>query len=154
MEEQRFDIVFAGATLPGFDRDTVARNLVQVFRATPETVARLLDGGTHVLKRGLDAAAAQKYRNALEQAGAAVEITAVTAAVVAPAPEHEFTLAPIGSDLLAPHERRQVSAVAPDTSGLSLAEPGVRLAPETPPAPPPPDTSHITLAAPEMLPPT
>lgn len=153
MEEQRFDIVFAGATLPGFDRDTVARNLVQIFRTTPETVARLLDGGTHVLKRGLDDAAAQKYRNALEQAGAAVEITAVTAAVVAPTPEYGFTLAPAGTDLLAPHERRQVSAIAPDTSGLSLAEAGVRLAPEAPPAPPPPDTSHITLAAPETLPP-
>ncbi len=74
MQEQRFDIVFHGETAPGIPREVVAHNLVQLFRTTADTVARLLDGGSHTLKRGLDAEAAQRYRSALERAGALVAL--------------------------------------------------------------------------------
>ena len=74
MPEQCFDIVFHGETAPGIPREVVAGNLAQLFRTTPDTVARLLDGSTHTLKRGLDAAAAERYRSALERAGAVVTL--------------------------------------------------------------------------------
>ncbi len=152
MDPQRFDIVFRGETAPGVARATVARNLVQVFRTTPETVERLLDGGKHMLKRGLDADTAQKYRAALERAGAiAMLVPAVPepgAGPVAPATD-ALTLAPAGTEVLAAHERRHSTATAPDTSHIDLAEPGVDLRPAAPSAPPPPpDTSRLSLAEP------
>lgn len=181
MDEQRYDIVFNGVTLPGIDRSTVMHNLVQVFRTTQQTVERLLDGGTHVLKRDVDAATAQKYRAALERAGAHVNVvptgspTEEAPATSDTTPQYGFVLAPVGADLLAPHERRRVEAVVtpdisalslaepgadlgvrsaatapapPDVSALTLAEPGIRLSPESAPAPPAPDTAHLSLAPP------
>lgn len=175
MERQRFDIVFRGETAPGVAREDVARSLVQVFRTTPETVERLLDGGTHTLKRGLDADTAQKYRAVLERAGAiAVLVPVAPEQVAEPAVPAELTLAPAGADVLAAHERRRSTATAPDTahielapagadldpgtraapppppdtSRISLAEPGERLAPPAPPPPAAPDTSHLTVAPP------
>ncbi|MCP5320780.1 MAG: hypothetical protein H7A12_08145 [Pseudomonadales bacterium] len=148
MPEQCFDIVFHGETAPGIPREVVAGNLAQLFRTTPDTVARLLDGSTHTLKRGLDAAAAERYRSALERAGAVVTLQPAPAVpATAPAPASpELGLAPVGSDVLAPHERRQITATAPDTSHIGLNAAGTRLSPPGPVPPEPPDTSHLTLA--------
>lgn len=143
VEEQRFDIVFRGVTRPGTPRETVAAKLSQLFRVPPETVARLFGGGTHTLKRGLDADEARHYQEVLASAGAMVQLQL---SEPDPATSSALTLAPAGSDLLAPHERRQTTATAPDTSHLSLAEPGVRLGTPTESRATPPDTSHLSLA--------
>lgn len=154
-EQQSFDIVFRGVTAPGIARETVARNLVQLFGTTSEIVDRLLGGGTHTLKRGLDAHEAERYRDTLARAGALVQLQAASTVDPQSSPDgatspdttaQEWTLAPVGSDLLAAHERRQVTATAPDTSHISLAEAGVRLGPVITVEATPPDTSHITLA--------
>ncbi|WP_075184949.1 hypothetical protein [Teredinibacter haidensis] len=57
----------------------------------------------------------------------------------------EIDLAEAGADVLRPEERKIVEAVAVDLSGMSLASPGEKLAPEKPAPPPPPDISGITL---------
>ncbi|HMV72776.1 MAG TPA: hypothetical protein PKC08_11425, partial [Pseudomonadales bacterium] len=54
----------------------------------------------------------------------------------------------VGSDVLAPHERRQITATAPDTSHIGLTEAGTLLSSPGPLPPDPPDTSHLTLAPP------
>ncbi len=177
MSEPRYDILFAGETLGGTDRNTVADNLGRLFKATPETVARLMGGGTHVLKRGTDRETALKYESAMERAGARAILREASSEAVPAAPaqspaapaaapartataqpahaaakavaEPGFSLAPPGADVLAPHERRTVQAVAVDTSGISIAS--VFMTEPTynrPPLPPAPDTSHISIAAP------
>jgi len=171
MSEPRYDILFAGEILAGNHRDTVADNLARLFKATPETVNRLMDGGTHVLKRGTDRETALKYGSAMQRAGARAILREVAAesapmppppqtpapAPVPPQPTPARTagpdaaglsLAPPGAEVLAPHERRSVDAVVVDTSGITLAS--VFAAPSDTDRPPPaaPDTSHISIAAP------
>jgi hypothetical protein len=172
MSEPRYDILFAGEILAGNHRDTVADNLARLFKATPETVDRLMDGGMHVLKRGTDRETALKYESAMQRAGARAILREVAAESAptppppqtpapAPAPPDPapartagpdatgLSLAPPGSEVLAPHERRSVDAVVVDTSGIALAS--VFAAPsgtDRPPPPAAPDTSHISIAAP------
>lgn len=58
----------------------------------------------------------------------------------------DVDLAPVGADVLTEEERKPLVTVNVDTSGLSLAEPGVRLAPPKPEPPRAPDVSNISLA--------
>jgi hypothetical protein len=131
-----------------------------------------MDGGMHVLKRGTDRETALKYESAMQRAGARAILREVAAESAptppppqtpAPAPVPAdpapartagpdatgLSLAPPGSEVLAPHERRSVDAVVVDTSGIALAS--VFAAPsgtDRPPPPAAPDTSHISIAAP------
>lgn len=186
MTEKRFDILFRGELLPGFTAAQAGENLSRLFRLAPEQAARLISGGSHVLKRSTDEATAAKYREALHRAGIRVELRATAA----PASESRtpqgtsgagtpWSLSAPGSDLLAEDERPRVEAVVvetghiklasvfaedrpaptrdeaepPDTSHLSVAEPGADLLPDRaePPAARLPDTSAIELAAPGAL---
>ena len=168
MSDSRFDILFGGELLPGFAPEVVGENLGKLFKATPETVIRLLAGGVHALKKGADLETALKYQAAMQRAGAKAILREVppTAAVAAgatpasqPAPAAPVTataasgaalgLAPGGGELLEPHERNAAEPVQVDITGIKLAPvfaapPG----PAGPPAPPAPDTSHISIAAP------
>lgn len=54
-------------------------------------------------------------------------------------------LAPVGADVLTAEERVVVPGVSVDTSGMQLAEPGVRLGEPKAKAPPPPSTAHLHL---------
>lgn len=148
MSDERFDIVFGGQLLSGFAPATVADNLARLFNATPETVARLLDGGMHTLKRNVDAATAAKYRSAMERAGAHATLCPLApdpATVALPATGLE--LAPPGGDLLAAHERRPDTVVEVDTSHIRLASAFATPPEEERPLPAAPDTSHISIAA-------
>ena len=165
MSDSRFDILFGGELLPGFAPEVVGENLGKLFKATPETVTRLMAGGVHALKKGADLETALKYQAAMQRAGAkailrevppeaVVTASAVPApqaaspAPVTPAPGATLSLAPSGGELLEPHERHAPEPVQVDISGIKLA-PAFAAAPE-PGAPPPraPDTSHISIAAP------
>lgn len=57
-----------------------------------------------------------------------------------------FDIAPVGADVLKPEERKEEVVTEVDTSGLSVGELGQNLAPPKPTAPPPPDTSGLSLA--------
>ena len=57
------------------------------------------------------------------------------------------SLAPAGADVLREDERAVTATADIDTTGLDLDEPGQRLSPEPPPAPPAPDTSHLEMGA-------
>ncbi|MCB1680261.1 MAG: hypothetical protein KDI16_16390 [Halioglobus sp.] len=56
-------------------------------------------------------------------------------------------VAPVGSDVLRPHERTTPPSAEIDTSALVLDESAQRLSDEPPPPPPAPDTSHLALGA-------
>jgi hypothetical protein len=147
MSDERFDIVFGGELLAGFAPATVADNLARLFKAAPETVARLLDGGTHTLKRDVDAETAAKYRSAMERAGARAVLRALAPEHAAAAHAAELDLAPPGGELLAAHERRPETVVEVDTSHIRLASAFATTAEEERPLPAAPDTSHISIAA-------
>ena len=117
--------------------------LQQLFKADAAKVDALFTGRPVPLKRNLDEATANKYRDALIKAGAMVEVCssdaspanaapkpalaprraveAVASAAPAESVAASWTLAPLGADLLPARERPQPAAsVVVDISGLSL----------------------------------
>jgi len=157
MSEPRFDIQFSGELLPGFSADTVAANLAKLFKATPDTVSRLMAGGTHTLKRDTDQETALKYQAAMARAGARAELRALEApaepardakpvAAATPAVASALTLAAQSGELLAEHERAPQPTLDIDTSHIKLASAFATAEIAGQPAPAPPDTSHISVA--------
>ncbi|CAE6931205.1 conserved protein of unknown function [Pseudomonas marincola] len=75
----RFEIAFAGQLVPGADPVKVKANLAKLFQADEQRIALLFSGRRIVIKTGLDAATAEKYRATIERAGAVVEVAEVAA---------------------------------------------------------------------------
>ncbi|WP_286977118.1 hypothetical protein [Pseudomonas sp.] len=75
----RFEIAFAGQLVPGADPVKVKANLAKLFQADEQRIALLFSGRRMVIKTGLDAPTAEKYRATIERAGAVVEVAEVAA---------------------------------------------------------------------------
>jgi hypothetical protein len=67
---QTFEIVFQGQVKPGFSVEQARTRLGQLFQAGDQQLDVLFSGRRVVIKQGLDASAAAKYREAIERAGA------------------------------------------------------------------------------------
>jgi hypothetical protein len=134
MSAPEFDIIFRGDIVFGHQLVEVKARLQQLFKADAAKIDALFTGRPVPLKRNLDEATANKYRDALIKAGAMVEVCSsdtspANAPKPAPAPRRVveaatpivWTLAPLGSDLLPAKERpAQPVPVSVDVSGLSL----------------------------------
>jgi hypothetical protein len=157
MSDARFDVLFAGKLMPGFTAETVRGNLARLFKASPDTVDRLLDGGTHVVKKNVDRDTALKYQEGMLRAGVQVQLrlcvvdqnsTSARAASTAAAGRTAWDLAPPGVELLAAHERQVPAPREIDTRHIKLASVFAATRDDGRAAPPPaPDTSHLSLAA-------
>src|ERR1041384_5795987 len=77
MSEQQFDIIFRGDIVFGHQLADVKIKLQQLFKADAAKIDALFTGRPAPLKRGLDQASAQKYKDVLIKAGAQVELVAV-----------------------------------------------------------------------------
>lgn len=77
MVDGKFDIVFAGRTVPGKTPEEVQQNLAKLFKTGESQIKRLFLGGEVAIKKGLDYTQAMKYQSALKQAGALVLIKPV-----------------------------------------------------------------------------
>lgn len=133
MSAPEFDIIFRGDIVFGHQLAEVKAKLQQLFKADAAKIDSLFSGRPVPLKRNLDEATANKYRDVLIKAGAMVEIyssdkspanaPAKPLPVREPRPvkKPEWTLAPVGADLLPASERpAQPAPVRVDISGLSL----------------------------------
>lgn len=80
MNEERYDLVFSGELVPGFELAQVKKNLQQLFRLDETKVNALFSGKAIPLKKGVDADAANKYRVAMKKAGARVDLVLVSEA--------------------------------------------------------------------------
>jgi hypothetical protein len=122
MSAETFDIVFRGDIAFGQNLVDVKSRLQQLFKIDSAKVDALFTGKPIVLKRALDAASAEKYRDVLTKAGALIEIAPTKPAEVqstpvptkpAAVPENptptntgnsdapgQWTLAPVGSLLM------------------------------------------------------
>jgi hypothetical protein len=67
---ERYDVYFAGQLMDGQNLNAVRDKLAKLFNADEETLNRLFGGGLQVVKRNCDHTTAQKYKAALERAGA------------------------------------------------------------------------------------
>lgn len=127
-----YQVEFFGQTLPGFDLDQVKQNLTRLLKLDAAKLEPLFSGRKTILKRNIDKATADKYQQALAQAGAQVNI--VEQILLDAAPQTVAAAAPIAqpilvvSDLLAP-------------VGAAVADPAPK------PAPFQTDLSQLTAAA-------
>ncbi|MEL7941215.1 hypothetical protein [Pseudomonas delhiensis] len=150
----RYEIVFSGQTLPGADPEAVKANLAKLFQADAQRIALLFSGRRLVLKNNLDAAAADKYRGALERAGARVEVVDMAPAVeeieLAPPPA-EPAAAPAaatpGRLKVAPRDEYMAAFAEVDAPDFGLAPVGADLQDDrAEPRAPQVDLSQFSLA--------
>jgi len=170
-----YEIAFSGECLPGTSLETVKANVAQLFRADAERVQLLFSGRRLILKSQLDAAGAERFRQALERAGAVAEVCAIEpmeTVDLAPPPAAAPARGPRAK--VTPRDNYMAAFVDVDAPAYDIAEAGARMQPEAPPAaaprvdlsqmslapvgadlgsgnsaqpaPPPPDTSHLKLA--------
>ncbi|MGE8413764.1 MAG: DUF805 domain-containing protein [Pseudomonas sp.] len=76
MSETRYKIVFDGTLLPGVEKSTAQLNLAELFKTDTAAVERLFSGQPVELKRDLPQADAQRYLEALKNAGLDARIEA------------------------------------------------------------------------------
>jgi uncharacterized membrane protein YjgN (DUF898 family) len=133
MTDTRYNVIYRGKILQGFDFETVKRNLIKTFSLSEEKAEKILKGRRIVLKKDADESTAKKFGVALKRAGLDVALTKsppkVVSQEVMPAPtlkkaappEEEWREAP-----QPPEKRIEREAVAP-----ALAA-GIKLPPRIP----------------------
>ena len=144
-----YDVLFYGVVKPGHDPEQARNNLATLFKTERGKVDPLFSGGEVVIKRGVDEATAKRYQAAFAQAGLVCQLREAGSAppsAASGAGEGEPTVAESGSRL---SPESPDAPPAPDTSHLSAAETGTDVlegfaAPEPPPAP---DVSHLSASA-------
>ncbi|MDG1581374.1 hypothetical protein [Pseudomonas sp. GOM6] len=81
-----YEIAFSGQVVPGAAVEQVKANLARLFQADEQRIALLFSGRRIVIKSGLDAAGAEKYRSTMERAGAIALVQALQVEEVDMAP--------------------------------------------------------------------
>jgi len=111
MSEELFDVVFFGILQAGKDKDTVMQNMAALFKTDASKLAPYFSGGRKVIKGKINAAAAEKYRTALENVGLSIKVEPYAAAV---------------SDETKPEEANEAqdNKTKIDTAGLVVAATG------------------------------
>lgn len=164
-QDQRYDLLFRGDIVPGRRLDEVKAHVRDLFQIDDARLASLFSGRPVLIRRDLGATEAERYRSALVEAGALVELRPAAGSVVAAAQalpaaaeaairtvSADWGLTPVGSDLLRPEERSGSAPRAVDVGHLSVQPPGADvLRPEERPkvVPVSVDTSHLGLQAPD-----
>ncbi len=86
MSDELFEVAFSGQISDGADVDVVKAKVGKMFNADAAKLAQLFSGKRIVIKKNIDRATANKYKTALNRAGAECEIrSSATAAGAAPA---------------------------------------------------------------------
>ncbi len=166
MPSPLFDILFHGQIMEGRDPAAVKGEIGKLFKADAEKVERLFSGKAICIKSGVDQETAARYRTAIRNAGALVEIRpaaqsqeaeereaapaeAKQPAAESPRPEDEdMVLLPPNTGSLIDCAKEVTPRPIPDTSSISLAPEGTTIdeRDETPAADI--DTSELTLNPP------
>jgi hypothetical protein len=76
----RYDIHYSGELQDGADPAEVRARIQRLFKLSDDVVARLFNGQTLALKRGLDLAQAERLRQVFLEAGALARLVAQSAA--------------------------------------------------------------------------
>lgn len=76
MTDTHYKIMFEGQVRPGVSPDEARLNLARLFKSEPAAVERLFSGDPVALKRGVQYAEAERYLNALHDAGVEARIEA------------------------------------------------------------------------------
>ncbi|EIK53871.1 hypothetical protein YO5_12252 [Stutzerimonas stutzeri TS44] len=156
-----YEIAFSGQLLPGARLEQVEANLSRLFQADAQRIALLFSGRRIVIKQNLDFDAVEKYRLAMERAGAQVEVKPMpvdveeielapppaNAASAAPAPVADGTSRAPGPLKVAPRDEYMAAFADVEAPDFGIAPVGVDLQDARPePTPPRVDLSQFSLA--------
>lgn len=130
--DELYRLIFRGEVLDGQHPAVVRRRLKSLLKVDDERADVLFAGHPVVLRKEADARTAARFRTAFKEAGARLRVVPVAAAA------SQGDAAGPGDADGKESSRRTVD--------FEVAEPGVRLAPDAPPPPSPPDTSHLSVA--------
>ncbi|MCX2981913.1 hypothetical protein EYC98_13705 [Halieaceae bacterium IMCC14734] len=108
--DERYDIYYSAGILDDFEEEAVRANLARLFKAGDAALDKLFSGNPQPVKRGVDKAAALKYKTAMNRAGAIAIIRKNT-----PAPTTQT--APVATTVAAP-----VSNTAASAEPMSMAD--------------------------------
>lgn len=75
MSDQIFEVAFSGKIMEGANLDEVKARLGKMFNADDAKLAQLFSGKRVVIKKNIDQATADKYKTALNRAGAECELS-------------------------------------------------------------------------------
>jgi hypothetical protein len=173
MSEELFDVVFFGILQAGKDKETVMQNMAALFKTDASKLAPYFAGGRKVIKGKVNAAAAEKYRSALENVGLVIKVEPCTAAqrdndskaqekvtddrraeaadkdadTKADIDTSGITVAPVGADVLENPVEKPAQMIG-DISDITMAEVGADVLenPVEKPAQKIEDISDITIA--------
>lgn len=115
MSEELFDVVFFGILQPGKDKETAMQNMAALFKTDAAKLAPYFAGGRKVIKGNINAAAAEKYKTALENIGLSIKLEA---AATTPDESAKATNTPDAN------KESQDNKPEIDTTGLSIAAAG------------------------------
>jgi hypothetical protein len=132
-----YEIVFTGQVVPGARLAQVQNNLARLFQADEQRVATLFSGRRLVLKSGLDAAAAEKYRATLERAGAQVQVLPMAEAVEEIELSAPPASAPAKRAQVVPRDAYMAAFVAVDAPDFAITDLGTAMQDEPDSAPVP-----------------
>ncbi len=133
MTDKQHEVIFRGDLAPGHHIDDVKQNLATLFKTDLSGIAHLFTGKLVVVKSGLDEANANRYKDAMQSAGALVSVRqqkestpAVEEAAAEPAASDTggLSLAPLGADILP--RKDQAGNQTPDiaTDHITVADVG------------------------------
>jgi hypothetical protein len=152
-----FDIYFSGRLLPDASEEAVRKTIGGLFKLQGAALDRLFSGEQVRIKTGVDVDLAGRYRAAFRDAGALIDI--VPHGAPPPPPSGTTAAPPSGGDMqLLPPGTGSLEDCAPkipprplpDTSGISLAMPGVDLDDTPPPPPAKIDISGLSMSGPDF----
>ncbi|GEM_PF-1223263 len=76
MDQPLYDIYFSGQLIEGTSPESARAKLAELFKSSPDTIARIFNGKAQALKRGVNRADALTYKAAFHRAGLIVNVKA------------------------------------------------------------------------------
>ena len=118
MSKQLFDVVFYGILQAGKNKETVMQNMAALFKTDASKLIPYFAGGRKIIKGKINAAAAEKYKTALENVGLTIKIEPCEVTPQSEAGTKNADTSQVTS------KSEQNSETKIDTSGLTLAAAG------------------------------
>lgn len=117
--DKRYKIQVWGELMAGWTREDATQAIAALFKRPPEAIAPLFSGRTLVIKSGLDQAAAQRYQEAIQQAGLRCRVVESEALALVPVAQQESreiqssdqTSAPVSATSALPERHRDDEAI-------------------------------------------
>ena len=69
-----FNVTFEGKVAPGKDLETVKKAIMDLLKVDPGGIEHIFSGRPILLKKGVNAGTAERYRKAIEAAGAVCKV--------------------------------------------------------------------------------